>query len=91
MKKLDLNVYCIYQTCGDNMVLMLDGNSEIGAHVLISVVLSVSDIWLDREQSQKTYFLYACTACSEIPSNISTLVGSKTVPLAYMVLIMVYL
>ena len=36
------------------VVLVLDGNSEAGAHVrrAISVICFVQDIWLDREQSQ---------------------------------------
>ena len=50
------------------MVLILDGNSEIGAHVR------------SREQPQIGYsspkiliLLYACATCPELPSNISTL------------------
>ena len=36
------------------VVLVLDGNSEAVAHVrrAISVIFSVQDIWLDREQSK---------------------------------------
>ena len=33
------------------VVLVLDGNSEAGAHA-ISVICFVQDIWLDREQSK---------------------------------------
>ena len=41
------------------MVLILDGNSEIGAHV--------------RSSHKSGVCLHACAACSELPSNISTM------------------
>ena len=56
-----------------NMVLILDDNSEIGAHVR-----DISVIWLlDREQSQIVFvppkrpiFLHAFAICPELPFNI---------------------
>ena len=62
------------------MVLIFDGNSEIGAHVkVIAVIWSVQGIWSDCEQSQIGFFLqkgpiflYKCAKCTELPSNIST-------------------
>ena len=60
-----------------SMVLILDGNSLIGAHV---VIRPVQGIWLHREQSQIRYFypkrhifLHACATCNELPSNKSTM------------------
>ena len=61
------------------MVLLLDGNSEIGAHVikeqsLLFALFNASD---KIESSHKSNFLpqkrlfYACATCSELPSNIS--------------------
>ena len=58
--------------------LILDGNSEIGAHVSSNLSLLFElCIWLDREQSQigffffpkRTIFFYACATFSELPSN----------------------
>ena len=64
------------------MVLILDGNSEIGAqvksnfcyliflrHLVGSRVATNSIVF-----SKKAFFLHACAACSELPSNVSTII-----------------
>ena len=62
-------------------VLVFDGNSEVSAHVRSNFFYLNC---LDREQSQIVFFslkrptfLHACTTCSKLPSNISTMVDSK--------------
>ena len=61
------------------MVLILDGNSEIGAYVRsqsrLYDLLKASD---KIENSHKSYifFLHGCATCSELPSIISTMAWS---------------
>ena len=61
------------------MVLILDGNSKIGAHVRGQSLLFDLSKHLIRSRSvrnKKKYILHACAACSELPSNTSTKVQS---------------
>ena len=64
------------------MVLILDGNSDIGAIVrrIISVLFDLFRALLRREQSEIVFFslerlifFYACATCSELTSGISTM------------------
>ena len=61
------------------MVIMFDGSSEIGAHVRSNLCFSICLIGsrLDRDQSEIDFFLSLmrarARACSELPSNISTM------------------
>ena len=75
---------CIVYMYICSMVVTLDGNSEIGKReVAISVIWSVSGIWLDRERQQIAIFpqkipifLHACATCSDLPSTIRTMICS---------------
>ena len=57
------------------MVLILDGNTEIGAHVRTNLFkafdLIKSSHKSDIFSPKRHIFLYACAICSELPSNIS--------------------
>ena len=72
-----------FRYLGHHMVLILDGNSEIGAHV--SAIWSVSVIWLDLEQAQIGYsfytkrfnFFHACATYFELPSHIFTMCNPR--------------
>ena len=62
-----------------SMVPILDGNSLIGAHV---VIRPVQGIWLHREQSQigyfcpnRIFFFHACATCFELASIKSTTIS----------------
>ena len=64
------------------MVLILDGNSEMGAQVRSNLYYLVC-LWhclgLKKSQigwvlSEKTIFVHACPACAELPCNLSTMV-----------------
>ena len=60
------------------MVLLLDGNSEIGAHLRSDIVNSMH---LIRSRAvanlkfipEKPFFLHTCAICFELPSDISTI------------------
>ena len=68
------------------MVLILDGgNSEKGVHVrrnLFDLICLRHLIRLravgNRIFSEKTYFLYTCATCSEIPTNLSPMSPTLT-------------
>ena len=75
-----------YQLLNTLMVLILDGNAEIGAHVRGNpCYLICVGIRLNREKAQLGFFssprrfifLHACVTCSELPSNINTMAGAK--------------
>ena len=59
------------------MVLILDGNSEIGAHVWSDIGYSIrlSHLFSARAITN-LILLHTCATCSELPSNISTMVLS---------------
>ena len=70
---------CITVLSGYLMVLILDGNSEIGTHVRRNLWYFIYlGYW---EQSQigfsfsiiEVYFLHTCATCSDLPSNVSTM------------------
>ena len=54
------------------MVLTLDSNSEIVAHVLSEIDLFKSFLLIEGWDLQNKPF-YSCAACSELPSNLSTM------------------
>ena len=63
------------------MVLILDGNSEIGAHVWSDLGYLIRLICLMHIKQSKIFFLqirpifrHACAICSELPSNLSTMI-----------------
>ena len=67
------------------MVLILDGNSELGAHARSNLCYSTCLInrffQLDRKQSRiglfslkSSIFPHACATCSELPYDISTMI-----------------
>ena len=64
------------------MVLILNGNSEIGTHVRSNFceLICLRHLIISRAVmnwifffSAKTYFLHACKPCSELPTNIAAL------------------
>ena len=63
------------------MVLILDGHSEIGAHVCSDIDFLVCMVYIYRKQSQKSdfflhnrpTFLHMRAIYSELPSNINTM------------------
>ena len=63
------------------MVLILDGNSEIDAHVRSNLCYVISSGHSNRYRSvtnlmfypKRPVFFHACATCSEIPSNISAM------------------
>ena len=63
-----------FSILGEVMVLISDGNSEIGSHVwsnhcyLLCLRHSIQIFFLRKY----VFFLHACATCSELPSNIST-------------------
>ena len=66
------------------MVLILDGNSDIGAHVGSNICYSISLRNSMRSRAVKNrffflriipIFLHACATCFVLPSNISTIAG----------------
>ena len=73
-----LNIWLRSPAVNSIVALILDGNSDIGAHVRPFVLFKAFD-WI--ENSDKLYFfsakrpiyLHACTTCSELPSEISTM------------------
>jgi len=63
-----------------NMVLILDGNSEMGAHVRSNLCYLISFRHLIRLREyvfirKGFFFVHTCTVCSEFPSNFSTMVS----------------
>ena len=54
------------------MVLILGGNSEIGAHARSNVYYLICIRHLS-DSLKSPIFLYACNACSELPSNTGTM------------------
>ena len=66
------------------MVLILDGNSEKGAHVSRNLSYLICKAFDKIESSHKSDFLNACVTCSELPSNISTM-PSLFIPAIYSV------
>ena len=64
------------------MVLILDGNSEIGAHVWSNACSLIRLRHLNRSRAitnrflspKRQIFLHACASCSEVSSNTSTVV-----------------
>ena len=56
------------------MLLILNGNSENGAQVRNNLCYLIRLRHLIRAR-EKTIFLHACARCSELPSNISTMIG----------------
>ena len=61
------------------MVLILDANSEIGAHVerKLCHLICLRHLIRSREVTnpEKAIFLHACVTYSELPSNISSMIG----------------
>ena len=64
------------------MALILDGKSEIGAHVRSNLYYLINFRHLSKSRAvtnriisfyKNTAFLHAGAACSELPSNISTM------------------
>ena len=87
--------HTVSELLADCMVLTLDGNSEISAHVRSNLNYLIRYRQLIRSKavtnrnffcSEKTYFLYACETCSELPSNISTMLAVERVAARYVVL-----
>ena len=67
----------------DPMELILDGNSEIGAHVRSNLCYLIFLRHLLRSRtvtivSEKTTFLYAGATCFELPSNTRTMIMPKS-------------
>ena len=71
------------------MVLVLDGNSEIGAHVRSNLfplfmfkafgqIESISQIEIYFISLKRPICLHACATCFELPSHIGTMVGIGT-------------
>ena len=64
------------------IVLILDGNSEIGAHEELSLLSDLLKAFDKIESSHKSHifypkgpiFLHACATCSQLPSNLSTII-----------------
>ena len=77
-----LFLFFLYYTV-ESMVLIVDGNSEIDAHVGSNLCYLICLRHSIRSKAvtnriflfEKTYF-HACAACIELPSNISTMVES---------------
>ena len=61
-----------------SMVLILDGSSEIGAHVWrdLGVLIRLIHLWRSRAATNLKIFLHTCVTCSELPSNIGINIGS---------------
>ena len=66
------------------MVLILDGNSEIGAHVSSSLLTCLRHLMSSRPVTKSDFFspkrpifLYDRAPCFELPSNISIMDGSR--------------
>ena len=60
------------------MVLVLDCQSEIGALVRSDLAYLICLRHLLRSRTvANQFFLYTCATCSELPSNIITLVSSE--------------
>ena len=55
------------------MVLVLEDNSEIVAHVRSNLCNLICSRRLIRPRAQRPIFLHACAACSELPSYMSTM------------------
>ena len=62
---------------GGNIVLILDGNSAIGARVRRKLCNLICLKNLLICLAEKTFFLHARTTCSELQSNINTMGGNK--------------
>ena len=76
-----------FLTAKINSCVILDGNSEKGAyvrnnpcHLIYSrhLIRSWACTYWISGNTENIYFLYACTRCSKIPSNIITM-GSMTI------------
>ena len=73
--------FITFEQNSEPMVFMLDVNSKIGAHIWSNLCYSIfvrhlitSNAVTNRIFSPKRpIFLHACAACSELPSNISTM------------------
>ena len=77
IKKLAWRCYLPFSFIIFTMVLRLDGNSEIGAHVRNNLCYLICVRHLIRpEQAQKPILLSACAIYSELPSNISTMIST---------------
>ena len=70
------------------MISILDGNSEIDGHVRRYLCYFINmfnefDYFESSDKSDvfflsgKTFFLYACATCFELPSNMCTMAGYK--------------
>ena len=66
------------------MVLVLDGNSETGAHIRSTVCflyLFKAFDWIESSHKadffspKRPTFIYVCATCSELPSNMRTMVN----------------
>ena len=80
-----MQLSCRFQPGNANaiLVLILDGNPEIGANVRSNLSYLICSRHLIRSRNvtdriffspKITIFLHACDTCSELPSNISTIV-----------------
>ena len=67
------------------MILILDGNLEIGAHARNNLCYLIFLTHLIRSQAVKNRIifapkgsisLYACAKCSELPSNMNSMVNT---------------
>ena len=67
------------------VILMLDGDSEIVAHVKRNICYSICLRHLSRSRAVKIIFficpifLHACATCGELPSYVSTMVVSTLI------------
>ena len=68
------------------MILLLDSNSEIGAHVWSEIGNLICLRYLSRSKAvvnlkctlRNTCFLHTCATCSELPSNLSAMILLST-------------
>ena len=65
------------------MVIVLDGNSEIGEHVNLCYLICLRHLIISRAvkncifSSEITNFFHACASYSELPTNISTMDNTR--------------
>ena len=76
-----------------SMVLILDGNSEIGAHVRSDLCYLIRWRAVTNRifSSEKNYFHYACATCYELPSNMLPCIIYKYYIMSGYLVIIIYI
>ena len=75
-----LSSFCIFSVLGlvRPIVLRLNGNSDIGAHVRAITVIWTGQGIRSKAAIYRIFFSLTCETCSELPSHINTMARLKT-------------